>query len=188
MKKIFILMVALVLSVISCRAQIIPLEQHEEYKATGKEIQDGSYIKDVNNILTKFEGVWKGKYDNKNYEFVIVKNTRSFLGIKKDGLLMRYKITDNRGTVIENTLELPNDSPFVLKNGYVDKDKGYVFSYIGRDVACGQNGWVFTQVYGTGHSKLQLFLAVKGEKYPECTTGTAKQVFPVTSMELTKQK
>lgn len=182
-----LLAITLTLTAISCKAQIIAVENYHNYN---KELDDGAYIKDINNVLNKFVGTWKGTYNNKNYEFRIVKNTKNFKtrpSIKKDEVLMCYKITDNNGTIIENTLTLTNDSPFVMKNGYIDRDGGYVFSYIGRDVACGQNGWVFTQVYGNNNKKLQLFLQVEGENYPSCTTGEAKQILPTKSIELNKQ-
>ncbi|MDZ4147545.1 MAG: DUF6705 family protein [Flavobacteriaceae bacterium] len=176
-----------VLSLFGCKAQIIPIEEYRMYRDNEIEIIDGTYIKDVNNLLANFIGTWKGTYRSINYEFRIRKETVEYLGIKEDQLLMRYKITDSNGVLIENTLLLPNDSPFVMKNGYMDESKGYVFSYIGRDVACSQNGWVFTQVYGSNNDKLQLFLSVEGEIYPECSTGEADQILPLESIELTKQ-
>jgi hypothetical protein len=191
MKRATVLLTIFVLSTMSCKAQhIIPIEDTYKYKGTEGGLlgdYDYVYVKDVNNHLTKFIGAWKGNYDDKNYEVRIIKRTTDDPEVKKDELLMRYKITDSNGTVIENTLSLPNDSNFVLTNGYVDRDGGYVFSYIGRDIACGQNGWVFTQVYGDTKQKMQLFLSVEGEMYPECVTGEAKQILPVHAMILIKQ-
>ena len=188
MKKITILIIVLTTSFLSCKAQVIPVEKHRDYINNEIEIVDGTYIKDINNVLPKFIGIWKGTYNSKNYEFKIIKSTKEFLGIKKDQLLMRYKITANNGTVIENTLSLPNDSPFVMQNGYVAKSGSYVFSYIGKNVACGQNGWVFMGILNNSNNKkAKLFLSVKGETYPECTTGTAEQILPMEQMELIKQ-
>ncbi|MAZ27762.1 MAG: hypothetical protein CL868_11895 [Cytophagaceae bacterium] len=190
MKKIILAIAFCSLSAISCSAQhIIPLE--DTYTYIGSEggllgDRDYVYVKDVNNLRDKFVGTWKGLYDLKSYEVVITPRTTDDGELKEDELLLRYKITDING-VVENTLNLPDDSPFVLKNGYMNESQGYVFSYIGRDVACGQNGWVFTQVYGDNKEKLQFFLSVEGENYPECTTGAAVQILPTESMELIKQ-
>lgn len=191
MKKIILLISILAFTSISCKAQhIIPVEDGHKYIATEDGFmgdKDYVYVKDINNYLPKFVGTWKGIYNAKNYEFTITKTTTDDGELKEDILLMRYKITDTNGAIIENTLSLSNDSPFVMKNGYMDKDGGYVFSYIGQNNKCGQNGWVFTQVYGNNNDKLQLFLQVEGETYPSCITGTATQILPTDWIDLTKQ-
>lgn len=191
MKHKIILIAVFLFSMGSCKAQhIILVEDAYKYKGTEGGLlgdHDYVYIKDVNNVLTKFVGTWKGTYQSKNFEFRIVKNTRDNGEVKKDALFMRYKITDSNGNVIEDVLSLPNDDPYVMQNGYVERSGGYVFSYIGRDMACGQNGWVFASLYGANNDKMQLFLAVEGENYPECTTGTAEQILPTALMELIKQ-
>jgi hypothetical protein len=188
MKKINILAIIFTLTILSCKAQIIPIEEYREYRNKEIEIVDGSYIKDVNNLLSNFIGTWKGFYNSKNYEFRIIKQTVEYLGIKEDQLLMRYIITDTNGIVLENTLSLPNDSPFVMQNGYIAKTGTYVFSYIGKDVACGQNGWFFFNTLSlSNNTKADVFLQVEGEMYPECTTGEAKQILPTEQIELIKQ-
>ena len=177
---------------LSCKAQhIIPVEDGHKYVATEDGFMGNKeyvYVKDINNILNKFLGTWKGIHNAKNYEFKITKTTTDDGELKEDMLLMRYKITSNNGSVIENTLSLPNDSPFVMQNGYVAKSGSYVFSYIGKNVACGQNGWVFMGVLNNSNNKkAKLFLSVKGETYPECTTGAAEQILPMEQIELIKQ-
>lgn len=178
----------LIISITSCKAQVIAVENYNTYN---KELEDNAYIKDINNVLSKFIGIWKGTYNSNNYEFKLVKNTKNFKtrpSIKKDELLLRYKITNSNGIVIENTLNLPNNSAYVMQNGYVAETGSYVFSYIGKEVACGQNGWVFIRVLNnTNNQKAKLFLQVEREKYPECTTGTAQQILPTNWIDLTKQ-
>lgn len=192
MKKIIIIVTILSLTIISCKAQhIIPIEDTYKYKGTeGGLLGDNNYVyvKDVNNILPKFIGTWKGIYNSKNFEFRISKIITDNGEVKKDRLLMRYKIINNNGAIIENTLSLPNDSPYVMKIGYVAKSGSYVFSYIGKSNACGQNGWVFMEILNNSNNKkAKLFLSVKGENYPECTTGTAEQILPMEQMALIKQ-
>ncbi|EMY82226.1 hypothetical protein pgond44_03278 [Psychroflexus gondwanensis ACAM 44] len=187
LNKLIIIFSIFSISIFSCKAQIIPVEEHREYKKNEIEIPDCAYLKDVNNILPKFIGTWKGNYNSKSYEFKVTMHTKSFLGIQKDELLMRYKITDANGTLIESTLSLPNDSPNILKNGYVAETGSYVFSYIGRNGACGQNGWVFMNPYFDTNNKARLFLSIEGEIYPECSTGPADQILPTDWITLTKQ-
>ncbi len=191
MKNKIILTVILALTIISCKAQhIIPVKDGYKYVATEKGFMgdyDYVYIKDVNNTLSKFIGTWKGTYQSENFEFRITKTTTDDGELKEDLLLMRYKITDSKGVIIEDTLILPNDDTYVMQSGYVSKTGAYVFNYIGRNLACGQNGSVFSGVYGVNNDKMNLFLQVKGEMYPECTTGEAIQVLPLEQMELLKQ-
>src|SRR5690606_13097731 len=72
MKSIGIIII-LALFALSCKAQIIAVEDFEDYP---NELADGAYIKDINNVLGKYVGNWKGTYNNRNYEFRIIKYTR----------------------------------------------------------------------------------------------------------------
>jgi hypothetical protein len=78
MKKLIIIFGIFSMSIMSCKAQIIPIEEHREYKENETEIPDGSYLKDVNDILPKFIGTWVGSYDSKTYEFKMEMLTKSF--------------------------------------------------------------------------------------------------------------
>ncbi|RPD97531.1 hypothetical protein EGM88_08560 [Aureibaculum marinum] len=193
MKKVITLILVLSLSIFSCKAQhIIPVEKAVDYLDKEDGLMDGKdyvYVKDINNLLTKFTGTWKGTYNSKNFEFKIVKTTTDDGELKEDLLLARYKITDSNGRVIENTLDLPDDSPYVLFGGYIIKESIYTYmlNYIGKNTNCGQNGNVFISVYGTNNTKMKLFLQVAGEMYFDCTTGAAKQVLPTKVVTLTKQ-
>lgn len=191
MKKIAILVLVLSISIISCKAQyVIPVDDGYKYIGTDEGFMGDKnyvYVKDINNVLPKFLGTWKGTFNNYNYEFLINQTTIDDGELKEDILVMRYKITDFAGTIIENTLDLPNESSYVMKNGYMSKAGGYFLSYLGKNASCGQHGWVYIQVYGLDNNKLQLFLQVGGEIYPECTTGKAEQILPLQSIELVKQ-
>lgn len=184
MKNILIV-VLLIVTITSCKAQIIAVENFEDYPY---ELPDGAYIKDVNNVLDKYVGTWKGSYDNKNYEFRIIKftevNTKYSLNYKEDMLLMRYKITSSSGTVLANTLSLPNDSPYIIRGDYLAKSGPYVLGYVGLQGDCGQNGNIFMSVYNTTETKMKLFLNVHGEM-SECTTGPAPQIIPTDWIDLT---
>ncbi|MCT4697565.1 DUF6705 family protein [Tenacibaculum haliotis] len=184
MKKI-IFIIATLFVIISCKAQIIAVEDFENYN---QELPDGAYIKDVNNVLDKYIGTWKGTYNNKNYEFIVQKVTKNNIDLKykHDKLLMRYKITDSNGTELANTLNLPNENYYVINGSYLASSGGYKLSYIGLNSECGQNGTIYISTYGANNTKLQLFLMVRGEIH-DCTTGAAEQIIPTESMELMKQ-
>ncbi len=170
---------------INCRAQtVIPLEDFEDYN---QELPDNAHVKDVNNILLPYVGRWSGSYNGNTYIFKIEKFTRisNNKGLRFDKLHMRYKITDGSGNIMANTLDLPDDSKYIISGNYLSESGSYVLNYLGFNAACGQNGSVFISVSPNGNI-LNLFLSPDGELYPECTTGYAGQVLPKDWIDLYK--
>ncbi len=83
MKYIIIFISVFTLSITACKAQIITIEDFSTYSDSQKEkMSDGTYIKDVNGVLNKFIGTWKGIYNSNNYEFKIIKKNYSWRRIK----------------------------------------------------------------------------------------------------------
>ena len=182
-----VMTVIVLASALSCRAQsVIPLEGFKDYD---QELPDNAYVKDLNNIRDKFVGTWSGTHDNKNYVFEIEKYTRNSenRGLKFDNLRMRYKITDASGNVIANTLDLPDDSPYIIRSSYIAETGSYVLDYQGFNAACGQNGSVFMAINPNDPDKMGLGLAVQGEVYSECDGPDATQVLPTSAMNLVRQ-
>jgi hypothetical protein len=73
MKKITIISL-LIFSIVSCKSQVLPLENAYVYiENQDVGIPDNiNYVKDVNNLLDKFIGIWLGTHENKNFgEFSI---------------------------------------------------------------------------------------------------------------------
>lgn len=192
MKKIILIIVPLLISMYCCSAQqIIPLEDFLHYRDNEIEVADGTYFKDVNGLLNKFVGTWKGSWNNKNYEFFIEKYYREteFTHLKYDELSIRYKVFSGSGVLLEDTTNLPEDSIYVLMGLYLDKSGGYVLYYQGKETLCGQSGDVFISVYGSNNEKMQLFLYPQHEFIDSdtCPNGEATQLLPTDSMELLKQ-
>src|SRR5690606_10439727 len=130
---------------------IIPIENEITYRNNETEVPNGTYWKDVNNLFDKYLGTWVGTYNNKNYEFVVSKYTESFLGITKDRLIIKYKITDSNGNVIINTLNVPHDDMLVIEGNYLDENgETYHLDYAGENFVCGQNGYVLIAVVNNG--------------------------------------
>lgn len=188
MKKILILALFIAINT-SCKAQILPIEKLIDYISQGQGAPEGTtYIKDINNLRDRFAGVWKGSYNNYNYEIRIVKRTRHFI-LDHDQILIRYKITKMNGEIIEDTSALSDDSPYVISSRYLRK-LTYVMTYEGRESKCGQRGELFiTPQKTTNYKTMKLFLAPDQDfiLQSECPNGSAKQVFPLQQMELTKQ-
>lgn len=191
MKKI--LLIGLIFLCTICRKaqNILPVENVINYHNSETGIPKNiTQIKDINGLLNKFIGIWKGSYNNKNYEFRIVKHIRQSTtrNLSEDELLIRYKIVEANGTVLENTLDLDNDSPYVIHGSYYEENGTYVLYYQGKEHKCGQNGNLFISVDGTNTSKIRLGLYVHGDMMGDCPNGAALQILPITGgMELIKQ-
>ena len=192
MKKSAILGLIILTALSSKAQQIVPVEKTIEYMNSGNGIPENvTYLKDVNNVLNKYVGVWKGTYDNKKYEFRITKATEKLGRVTEDKLLMRYIITDANGTVIENTMALLNDNYLVI-HGYYIEDNVYYLNYVGKNGRCGQEGTIHIDIVeNSNNTKMRLGLqpefVVLSTK--ECPNGAAAQIMPVGRLvTLTKQK
>lgn len=188
MKKIILLGI-LIITNISCKSQVLPLEKLIDYVKVDQGAPDGTmYIKDVNNIRQNYLGVWKGSYNNKNYEIYFTNYTNHFI-IDEDQLLMRYLITDSNGKILEDTRSLPNDSPFIATSRYYEKSF-FVLTYQGRQSDCGQAGELFVEAQkSTNYKTLKLFLSPRQGfiNSQTCPNGAAVQLFPKDNITLTKQ-
>ncbi|MFY0630972.1 MAG: hypothetical protein JXR05_11360 [Flavobacteriaceae bacterium] len=191
MKKLLIILLAI--SALSCKTQqvIIPVEKHIEYQNDEIEFPNNAYLKDVNNLLDKYVGVWKKTQNNKIYEFHVIKVAREsndeYMQFKKDELEIRYKITNAvTGNVIVDTTIL-NEGPYVIKGKHFNLDKTvYSLYYIGLNNKCGQNGIVFIYFHTSDLNQMNLFLSVNGGTV-NCPTGQVPQVLPTDAITLIKQ-
>ncbi len=190
MKKILILGFIILLN-LSCKAQtILPLEEVAKYLDSGNGIPKNiTYIKDVNNILDKYLGTWKGTYNSRNYEFIITKYTSNYKNLLEDKLLMRYVISDSNGTIIEDTRALPDTSSYVIKGDYWEKSSYFLY-YMGKESLCGQKGGIIIDIQpNSNDSKIRLFFMEQQEilSLKDCPNGNAIQIMPVNDLILTKQ-
>ncbi len=148
MKKIYLQLILLILS-ISVEAQvIISLEQAEAYLGTPDGIPEGiTYIKDINNRLPKFVGTWIGASDGK----IIELHLNQFLhlpensdGFKLDQIAGRLLIKDqNTGIVLYNTLNVTNNEETWLEGHYFINNS-YVMIFSNKnDTYCMDSGEVY---------------------------------------------
>ena len=183
------MIIGLIIINLSCKAQVIvPLEKAIDYRDSDIEIPDGTYLKDINGLLNKYLGTWKGTYNNKNYTFIITKFKKDFLGISKDKLLVRYLITTTTGSILEDTRSLPDANPLVIEGDYISKSGGYyALNYFGQNITCGQSGVVFISTT-RDNKQMKLFLSPdQGFIDKNKCSKVADQILPTTSMYLTKQ-
>ena len=197
MKKLFYI-ICLVTSA-SLTAQILPVEQLKEVTNEDREqfytqVQGITHIKDVNGVLNKFIGTWKGAFDGKQLEIVIKKYILDYSryvnkdyhsgSLLWDQLVLKHKLTDQNGVVLANTLNLPDNDEYVMfKDAYHDSYT-YAFNYFGKDYKCGDNGYVF--IFIQDSTKAHFVYSHKGSQDPDCTNAVGP-VFPKTTIVLTKQ-
>ncbi|MCD0476174.1 hypothetical protein LPB87_17410 [Flavobacterium sp. EDS] len=186
MKKILILTFFIGIT-FSCQAQILPIEKRIDYISSRDGIPESvTYFKDINNVLDKFVGTWKGIYDGKNYEFRVSKITTKPRRVTEDKLVMRYLITNSNGIVIEDTRALPDSSPYVIKGNYIEKNT-YFLTYIGKNAKCGQKGTLMIDfLKDNSNTKMNLFFSPSREIIYENDCSGFKQIMPLKEIILTK--
>lgn len=163
MKRKHILGILVFILTISCKAQtIIPLENEYLYYNTENGVPPNSYLKDINHLLDKFVGTWKGTYNGRRFELRIIKNTKTTTNdnITFDRLLIRYIIIDTNGTILENSTSFTNnDSPYIMRGmRFNQKGTQYCLSYVGKEVNCAQSGDVNISIGKADNNKMVLTL------------------------------
>lgn len=161
MKKIFFLGFILFFG-IACKAQqatpssIVPVEKVIEYMDADAKIPDNTYLKDVNHLLDKYVGTWKGTYDKMNYTFIITKYTDTLLKLKEDKLLMHYIIVDERARTLANsTTSTSNPS---IEGCYFSKNThSYILNFVGKNAKCRMKGIIDISVKTPTRMKLYYY-------------------------------
>lgn len=191
MKKILIL-AFIILSVISCKAQtIVPVEKMGDYIDGGDGIPENTYLKDVNNLLSKYVGTWKGSYQGKNYTLFISKTTSKYGTITSDKLLMRYLITSSNGAFIASTQSLSDISPYIIEGSYFGRDLiVYALDFSGNNSMCGNAGTVFIRIKNAANTLMSFSFEPNKIMISEDTCPglkSAELTFPKDGLMLTKQ-
>ncbi|MCY1661419.1 DUF6705 family protein [Chryseobacterium sp. SL1] len=139
MKNIFLLSV--MLFCFSCKAQ-----QEYPLNTIPSDIPDNSYIKDYNNELNPFIGIFKSTYNGNEVTLYISKNikrqfTRNGTTIShyfKDALLIKFIIKDSSGNTIQNTVDNNNDNRHFIANTFIMPSQNIAkFYYTGADCGIG---------------------------------------------------
>lgn len=161
----------LLLSVLHGKAQnIVPVEKSIDYWNAHKGIPAGTYLKDVNNLFSKFIGTWKGTINNKTYTFFITKKTETSYGSSEDQLVIEYLIIDNLlGYAIEDTRITPRPP---LTGRFFQKDLAYyILSYSGEYSKCGREGSVYIKKANDNTITLRLVPQPDAHSFYDCPGG-----------------
>ncbi|KFF23025.1 DUF6705 family protein [Chryseobacterium sp. JM1] len=149
--KIYIF--TLLLMVLSLKAQVIgTLEQLEECTNRPNHDEEGcpdleniTYVKDTNNRLDQFVGIWKGSFGGKQYEVHFEKKLQyGEEDIKWDRIFGRMIIKDSNGNIIYNSLQKTLSDTGLLRGGNF-QGSVYVLDFI-ANIYCNDSGAIFIEV------------------------------------------
>ncbi|EFT35114.1 hypothetical protein RAYM_06297, partial [Riemerella anatipestifer RA-YM] len=106
-----------------------------------------TYVKDVDNRLDKFVGIWKGTYNGKIYTFKFNKRIKygSGKGLYRDLLIGRMQVQDSNGKVTYSTLSERNDDKIYFHGDNFQRNI-YMMNLI-INTECNDSGVVFMEVY-----------------------------------------
>jgi len=139
--KIFYILFSL--ATIFCKAQIISLDQISQCE--NGNCPNYNSVKDTNNRLNKFSGIWKGTYtDGRLYEFQFIKKTDFSLygGKKWDMLIGKIMIKSTNGVIVESSINSSDDNTHF--NG-LEFDKALIKyqMYYSGNAECNDKGYVY---------------------------------------------
>jgi len=173
------------------QAGVVPLEEYYNYKTDDNlKLSDVTYFKDINNHLDKFVGTWIGTYDNHTLELHIsILENQEGVRIAFDRLSIKYKITDNNGNVLVNTLNMFDTYKYHMSGlFFADTTSVYQASYIGLEVECNQKGYAILRMLN--NTTINFWIIPRNDMIgPGCPTGNI-HIMPTdkdNAVTLTKQ-
>ncbi|WET47660.1 hypothetical protein PYS58_13840 [Chryseobacterium indologenes] len=121
-------------SFLSCRAQqIYPL------KTDYTEVPQNSYLKDSNNELDSFIGIWKGSFKGNLITLFVTKETQRLFNENqnkyyKDILSIKYVVKNSSGIVLQNTQDMnfePNQLTHTIYSQWPENNGNSLLLYYG---------------------------------------------------------
>ncbi|WP_144282480.1 DUF6705 family protein [Chryseobacterium echinoideorum] len=145
MKNKISLLIAILGLILSCKSQTLSLDVLSQCE-NKPDCPDYVYLKDTNNRLNKFVGIWKGIYtDGRTYEFHFTKkeNYGGWFNEKfKDIIIARVLIKNSNGSVLENTLTTTDQD--AMFSGFIfDKTLNSYQMYYSGNAECNDKGHVY---------------------------------------------
>ncbi|WP_300690701.1 DUF6705 family protein [Chryseobacterium sp.] len=147
MKKILFIMIMAYSGIFN--AQMVSLELMSQCRFNPTVCPENyNYVKDVNNLLNKYVGTWKGSLEGKNYEFNFIKKENfqsEYTDVKWDMLIGRVKIIDQNSTVeFDNFSKSDNDANWGI---YFQPDlKAYLVTFSGEKSGCIDYGNLYLRI------------------------------------------
>ncbi|WP_123868126.1 DUF6705 family protein [Chryseobacterium lactis] len=127
----------------SCIGQTVSLETMAQCQPGNCPV--ATYVKDVNNLLNKYVGTWKGSLEGKNYEFNFIKKENFGFedSLKKDRLIGRLKITNSNGIVEYDSFNKQDNETDFFGHNFQPNLKAYMVRFAGGKLGCIDYGYVY---------------------------------------------
>lgn len=192
MKKILILIISVL--AISCKSQTVSLETAAQCNANPN-CPDYTYAKDINNSLDKYIGIWKGTFNGKTYEMKFNKNLYDEMGMKRDRIKGRIKITTIapsglHGLIIYDNFNEPDDSKTLFSGlGFQSNLQSYEMSFSGPSTSgCINSGNIYLRIKSNTPNQMTIFYWSDNDIVIGDCPSTFTQTFPEKQLiTLTKQ-
>ena len=131
---------SLLLVMFSCKAQqTYPLNTYPD------DVASYSYMKDYNNELDAFVGIWKGTFEGRNTTLYITKEIKKLFDYRnntkyyKDVLIIKYKVVNTNGIILQDTTNQTTSLRNNMYSTFTNPSKNSVYiNYSGTN--CGV-GW-----------------------------------------------
>ncbi|WP_223558045.1 DUF6705 family protein [Chryseobacterium lathyri] len=125
-----LLALALILSLMSCKAQTLPLN------TALLDIPNGAYIKDTNNELAPYIGTYKTNFNGNEITLFLTKQEnklqkRSSKQFYRDALVIKYIVKNSSGTILQDTQNNNLDIASIFSIGTEPTENTITFVYRG---------------------------------------------------------
>ena len=176
------LLLPFILFTISCKSQIISLEQAAQCRDNPNCSMNYNYAKDINNTLNKYVGIWKGIYNGRTYEMKFNKSLYDDMGMKKDEITGRLRITTTGNlplVIFDNFNELDENKTHFSGLGLTTDLQGYRMIFAGPvPSGCINHGTVSLRINTSTPNQMR----IKYWSYNDIVVGecpiTFSQTFP----------
>lgn len=136
--KNIILLITLILFTTFKAQQIYPLN------TVFDEVPQNSYLKDTNNELDPYIGIYKSNFENKEITLYISKEAKKYftsLNVFQDALIIKYTIKNSSGIILQDTYNMtfqPNQLQHTIYSHGTYPDQNIVwFNYGGTNCSVG---------------------------------------------------
>ena len=122
-KQIILIIIIIALVILNCKAQTI-IYNLETYNPN--QIQDGMYLKDVNNNLDRFIGTWEWIEGNTSFVIIFEKkemiDCQPYSNFYVDKIVGRYQYIENGVTISDNLNESFDDLFYPIVGSFNNTD------------------------------------------------------------------
>ncbi|MDR3023919.1 DUF6705 family protein [Chryseobacterium sp.] len=151
---------------LNCKAQEYPL-------TTDTDVPPNSYIKDLNNELPPFEGVWKGVWKGKtfiiNFKKIKFYNTYSVnKQYYQDLLIGKFQVKDTNGSILFDNLNITDDKSKIKGGKIFPGGNTYTLAYVDPDL-CLKSGRIIVKFNNIAKTEIKFkFMETSDLIEPDC--------------------